>query len=436
MNLHSKDAFVGFGFGAIQAGLLAFEARRSGTFGRVVLAEVVPELVEAIRSDGGHYGLNIAHLDRVESVRVGPVEILDPATEADRDRLVRAVAEASELATAIPSVRFYRGEQRGSVHRILARGLREGSGRHRVIYAAENHLAAAEQLRAAVLEETPPDHRSAIESRTCFVNTVIGKMSAVITDPAQIEAAGLVPIASGIPKAFLVESFRHILMSRVEFPQGHRFQRGLGVFEEKPCLEPFEEAKLYGHNALHALAGYIAAALGLVRLSELREHPRVVELIRQGFIDEAGAALVARWSGVDRLFTTEGFSQHVDDLIERMLNPHLGDIVERITRDPERKLGWNDRLIGPLRLSLEHGIRPVYLPLGAAAALYAHRPDVLESPERAADWLTRIWRDEKTDPDVEPTLIRLISQALDLVRSILSGPECLIKKLSHGLNTD
>jgi hypothetical protein len=79
MDLHSKETFVGFGFGAIQAGLLAYEARRSGNFGRIALAEVMPELVAAIRSDGGHYGLNIAHLDRVESVRVGPVEMLDPA---------------------------------------------------------------------------------------------------------------------------------------------------------------------------------------------------------------------------------------------------------------------------------------------------------------------------------------------------------------------
>ena len=52
--------FTGFGFGAIQAGLFLYEARRSGNFDRLVAAEVIPEVVEAVRTNGGTYGLNIA----------------------------------------------------------------------------------------------------------------------------------------------------------------------------------------------------------------------------------------------------------------------------------------------------------------------------------------------------------------------------------------
>ena len=37
--------FVGFGFGAIQGGLFLYEAFRSGQFRRLVVAEVVPEVV-------------------------------------------------------------------------------------------------------------------------------------------------------------------------------------------------------------------------------------------------------------------------------------------------------------------------------------------------------------------------------------------------------
>ena len=104
-----------------------------------------------------------------------------------------------------------------------------------------------------------------------------------------------------------------------------------------------------------------------------------------------------------------------------MLNPHLGDLVERITRDPERKLGWSDRLIGPLRLALEHGIRPAYLPLGAAAALRVLRPEGLEDGQ-VADCLARIWREENPDPDVAKTVIHLISEALGPARIDLHAP--------------
>ena len=45
--------FVGFGFGAIQAGLFLHEAFRSGNFKRLVVAEVVPEIVREIREAGG-----------------------------------------------------------------------------------------------------------------------------------------------------------------------------------------------------------------------------------------------------------------------------------------------------------------------------------------------------------------------------------------------
>lgn len=49
--------FVGFGFGAIQAGLFLREAEESGKFSRFVVSEVVASSVEAVRENGGLYGL-------------------------------------------------------------------------------------------------------------------------------------------------------------------------------------------------------------------------------------------------------------------------------------------------------------------------------------------------------------------------------------------
>jgi len=49
----------------------------------------------------------------------------------------------------------------------------------------------------------------------------------------------------------LVEAFNRILISKTSFGDTlatRGFHRGIEVFEEKPDLLPFEEAKLYGHN--------------------------------------------------------------------------------------------------------------------------------------------------------------------------------------------
>jgi len=90
MALTGTRTCVGFGFGAIQAGLFLYEAYRSGNFHRLVVAEVLPDMVANLHRAGGNYTLNIAHSNRVESARIGPVEIYDPAVAADRERLVEA----------------------------------------------------------------------------------------------------------------------------------------------------------------------------------------------------------------------------------------------------------------------------------------------------------------------------------------------------------
>ena len=389
-----SNTFVGFGFGAIQAGLFVFEAQRSGRFDRLVVADVVPELVAALRAAGGYYGLNIARNNRVESLTVGPIEIYNPEVAADRDALVAAISRATELATALPSVRLYKTDSEGSVHRLLQAGFSQALTERRVVYTAENDIAAAEKLRA-----TLQSIGAGLDESTCVVNTVIGKMSGVVDGLLMHDGHALAPITPATQRAFLVEEFRCILISKVEFSRGaatshDTMTRGIDSFEEKPSLLPFEEAKLYGHNATHALAGYLAAARGLERMDELQRIPGCVDFLRAAFTEESGASLIQKWSGVDPLFTPEGFGSYVDDLLVRMLNPHLGDRVERITRDPRRKLGWNDRLVGLLRLALEHGISPQRYALGAAAEVYQVEPAVLEAPEHVHDVLNSTWAAE------------------------------------------
>ena len=41
-----------------------------------------------------------------------------------------------------------------------------------------------------------------------------------------------------------------------------------------------------------------------------------------------------------------------------MVNPFLRDPVDRVTRDPARKLGWEDRLLGSMKLARKAGAQP------------------------------------------------------------------------------
>jgi mannitol-1-phosphate 5-dehydrogenase len=418
MALTGSRTFVGFGFGAIQSGLFLYEAFHSGEFRRLVVAEVMPEMVAAVKQEGGYFCVNIAHPDRVESARIGPIDIYNPNIEADRLDILAAIVEAEEIATAVPSVAFYVSDKVGSIHRLLADGLcqkvKQG-GPRTVIYAAENHNHAAEILEAAVMDLIPQEQRAAVHSRVRFLNTVIGKMSQVVADPLEVRSRSLTPITLDISRAFLVEAFNRILISKVHFPES--FNRGIHVFQEKDNLLPFEEAKLYGHNATHALLGYLGAMLGAQSVADLHSVAGMLSFARAAFIEESGAALIRKHAGIDQLFTPEGYQDFADDLLERMTNPFLVDMIERVTRDTERKLGWNDRLIGTMRLALEQGIAPRRYALGAAAALLRLDPDILKDQTPVGDVLDKLWKDASPDPSERNRLVALIESALGELRS-------------------
>ena len=410
MALTGKRTFVGFGLGPIQAGLFLYEAYHCGSFGRLVAGEVLPEVVSAVRRTGGRYSLNIAHRDRVEICTVGPVEIYNPASPVDVQELVEAVAEAEEISTAVPSVHHYVTPGPGSIHRILAEGLRRKAaqgGSRTVIYAAENHNHAAEILEAAVLEEVLAAEKIAVRAQVCFLNTVIGKMSGVATERAKIQSGRLAPVTPQANRAFLVEAFNRILVSKVRFESPH-YERGLTVFEEKEDLLPFEEAKLYGHNATHALAAYLGTLRGLERIADLRQFPALLDFVRAAFLEESGAALIRKHRGKDRLFTHEGYREYAEDLLERMTNPHLVDTVERVGRDPQRKLGWDDRLIGTMRVALEQNVTPRRFALGAAAAMGMLEPGIFESTRSASSLLEPLWGKTATGSQEGARILKLI----------------------------
>ena len=372
-----NHVFVGFGFGPIQAGLFVKEARGSGRFSEIAVAEVDAALVAAVRGNENRYALNVASSAGIEVVQVSGVTLLNPGVEEDLRQLRHALGKATEVVTSLPSIAFYARGGETSVASLIGEGLRACGAEQTVVYTAENNNHAAEILEQEV--------QGASAGGSCqrplqALNTVIGKMSQVISDPAEIERRGLEPIAPGFPRAFLVESFNRILVSQIHLPG---FEPGITAFEEKEDLLPFEEAKLYGHNAAHTMLGFLGQASGMHLLSDLRGRPETLALVRKAFLCEAGEALIARHGKLgDPLFTHEGFRLYADDLLLRMTNPHLSDTVARAIRDPLRKLGASDRLFGAMRLCLTCGIEPACLAVGALAGLYAlsEHPECLLEP--------------------------------------------------------
>jgi len=164
-----------------------------------------------------------------------------------------------------------------------------------------------------------------------------------------------------------VEEFNRILVGRTQITG---FKPGIEVFIEKDDLLAFEEAKLYGHNAVHSLLGFIGALKCYTKMTELKQDQAVMQIGRKAFLQESGAALVKKYASLgDELFTEAGFKDYAQDLLERMTNPYLGDTVARVVRDAVRKLRINGRIFGTMQLVLEYGLEPKNMALGAIAGI-------------------------------------------------------------------
>ena len=415
--------FTGFGFGAIQAGLFTLEALRKNAFEQVAVCEISESLVERVRQNGGLFTVNVAHENGIETVELGPVEILNPNSEADRELIVERLARSSEAATAVPSVDIYTAGGAGSIRGLLAEALRSERETPLMVYTAENNNRAAEILEEAVRAEAGLPQRL-FDERISFVNTVIGKMSGIISNPEEITARGIAPLTPGHDSAILVEEFNRILVSTPSGDHAADWRPAFTSFETRRELLPYEEAKLYGHNGVHAMGSYLASLLGKTRMDELGLVPGAVAFLERALVDEAGAALLRRHAGIDDLFTPEGFAEYAAELIPRMLNPHLGDLVARVARDPERKLGWNDRLVGTLRLGIETGVDMPRFAIAAAAALRYLAPSAADP----ATTLECIWKKDSPPAKEAAVICALIEAAHEKlsrtrVEDLFTSPE-------------
>ena len=378
------------------------EAFDAGAFGRFVVAEVDQNLVDAVRAAGNAITINIAGKKGIRAKRMSGIELFNPRVPEDRAVIVSAVTEASELATAIPSVTLYAAGGDASIANLIASGVNTDT--QRIVYTAENNNFAAEALDSEIRKRAPADRLASLQ----ILNTVVGKMSGVVSSAEEMRRLGLAPLVPGFEKCVLVEEFNRILISRIRLPG---FRRGIGVFQEKDDLLPFEEAKLYGHNAIHALLGYLARLRGYEVMSAIGSDTELLGLGRKAFLEESGAALIKKHGPTgDPLFTPDGYAAYADDLLQRMVNPFLLDRVDRIIRDPKRKLGWNDRLFGTMRVALEQGITPRIMAMGAAAAIdHALKEDKSSASPRK--YVEALWGAEASGAARE-TCLSLVEEAL------------------------
>lgn len=150
----------------------------------------------------------------------------------------------------------------------------------------------------------------------------------------------------------------------------------VGTVGELDGVEPtrhYAEAlvsKLHVFNAGHAVCAYLGWLRGHATVDAAAADPFLRPVVAGAMLESRRALLAAHpVLGGD-------VNGPVADALRRFANPRLGDPVARVARDPVRKLGRCDRLVGPvLAVQEQAGRVPAHFAVGIAGALLYRNPD-------------------------------------------------------------
>jgi mannitol-1-phosphate 5-dehydrogenase len=338
---------VHFGAGNIGRGFVGLILHRAGY--QVVFADVVDELIDALNATPSYLvkavGLDSA-TERVDNYRA-------VNSRRDESDAIAEIASADIVTTAVgPTVLKF-------VAPVIAAGLRQradGAGRLAVM-ACENAINATDALAGHIRSSVPEAEWPAMAAGAVFANTAVDRIV-----PAQ--AQGGLDVT--------VETYFEWAIERQPFAGEEPSIPDATWVDD---LAPYIERKLFTVNTGHATTAYHGFARGIKKLSDALADD-VVRAAVTGVLGETKQLLVAKHD-----FTDEAQQAYVDKILQRFANPYLPDTVDRVGRQPLRKLSRSERLVGPAAELAERGIRPEHLLATVEAALSFDVPDDPESVE-------------------------------------------------------
>jgi mannitol-1-phosphate 5-dehydrogenase len=375
---------VHFGAGNIGRGFVGLILHRAGY--EVVFADVVGELIDALNSTPSYQVKEVGLDSREEAVD----NYRAINSRNDEPAVIAEIAAADIVTTAVgPTVLKF-------VAPVIAAALRDrpDGAAPLTVMACENAINATNVLRDHIRSSVADDEWPAVEAKAVFANTAVDRIV-----PAQAADAGL---------DVTVETYFEWAIERPPFGGNEPSIPDATWVDD---LAPYIERKLFTVNTGHATTAYHGFARGISKLSDALADDAVRSAV-EGVLGETKQLLVAKHD-----FTDEAQQAYVDKILERFANPHLPDTVDRVGRQPLRKLSRNERLIGPASELAERGIRPEHLLATVEAALSFDVPEDPESVElqellksstaaEATERITGLKPDDPLYPDVLAVLER------------------------------
>ncbi|WP_038926892.1 mannitol-1-phosphate 5-dehydrogenase [Dickeya chrysanthemi] len=344
--LHFGAGNIGRGF----IGKLLADAGIALTF-----ADVNQPLLDAINQRGCYPVRIVGEQQRVETVnQVNAVHSGSP-------QAVELIAEVDLVTTAVgPQIL---AKIAGAIAQGLVKRQESGNTSPLNIIACENMVRGTSQLKQHVLAQLPENTQAWVAQHVGFVDSAVDR----IVPPAEAGESD--------PLAVTVETFSEWIVDKTQFTGEPPAIAGMELTDN---LMAFVERKLFTLNTGHAITAYLGQRAGHGTIRDAILDPAVRQVV-QGAMEESGAVLIRRYG-----FDADKHQAYIRKILTRFENPWLHDEVERVGRQPLRKLSAGDRLIKPLLGTLEYRLPHDNLIQGIAAAMHYRSEQDPQAQELAA----------------------------------------------------
>ncbi len=341
-----------FGAGNIGRGFIGKLLADSGV--QVIFADVNDTVIDLLKSQGS-YNVKIVG-DSVNTVET--VSNVSAINSKDENALIALFNEVDLVTTAVgPNVLKI-------ISATIAKGLTArfaaGNNKPLNIIACENMVRGTTFLKEQVFAHLSPEWQAKAEQYVGFVDSAVDR----IVPPVQTDEKD--------PLLVTVEEFSEWIVDQTQFKGDIPKINGMELTDN---LMAFVERKLFTLNTGHAVTAYYGKAKGYKWVKESIEDENVKAFVK-AVMQESGAVLIKRYG-----FDPQAHAAYIEKILKRFANPYLADDVDRVGREPLRKLSYNDRLIKPLRGTLEYGLPNDNLIRAVAVALSyrnANDPQALE----------------------------------------------------------
>ena len=339
----TKGTGVIFGAGSVGRGFIGQIFSMSGL--EVVFADVDTEIITALNRDGTypHFTLSDSSRERRE---IGPVRAI---YSTDSEAVNAAVLNADIIATSVGAAvlpRIAPGLAAG-----LALRMEQGCPPVNILLC-ENLYDCAVHMRSYLKQHLPAEYAARLDAEVGLLETSIGRMIPVITP--ELRAIH--------PAAISVEPYMFLPYDAAAEVGSMPTITGL-IADTSVPFSFYVNRKLYLFNMGHATCAWLGEILGLKFVWQAIARPDIYHFVRAAMLEIALALAKHYNTPVAPLI------DHVDDLLYRFGNHATADTVERVGRDPERKLAASDRMFGAYRLAVETGMPRRYLAIALAAGL-------------------------------------------------------------------